>query len=93
MELERIEDAVHIRIGYVVEPDYDEPLMFTSLNGVKEYVKKTGVKFFYAFDRDDEENSVKIKSMYADRYRESDIEDRLIANKAGNNFFSNQKYK
>ena len=89
----RIFDATHIKIGYVVDLPYDEPIMFSTLNGVKEYVKKMGVKEFIAFDRNDEENSIAIKTMYADRYRESDIEDRLIANKSGNNFFSNQKYK
>lgn len=90
----RIFDAAHLKIGYVVDLPYDEPIMFATLNGVKEYIKKMGVKEFIAFDRDDEDNFITIKTMYADRYRESDIEDRLLANKSGDsNFFKNQKYK
>ena len=86
---QHIDDAVHIKVGYVAEIPDGGVSEFSSLNAVKMFVRETGLKHFFAFDRDNRANVVKIKAIYMDRYRESDIEDRLIANKqqGGKSFF------
>lgn len=86
---QHIDDAIHIKVGYVAETPDGGVSEFSSLNAVRMFVRETGLKYFYAFDRDNRANVVKIKAIYMDRYRESDIEDRLIANKqqGGKSFF------
>jgi len=82
-----IEDAARVRVGYFVEDEYDGGVThFRSLDSVREFVANVGAKRFYAYDLDDEDNIVKIKAVYMDRYRERDIVDRLLANKSGGNF-------
>lgn len=89
MENQQINDAVHIQIGYGAETPDGGVLQFPSFGAVKMYVRENGLKSFFAFDKDNRANIVKIKAIYMDRYRESDIEDRLIANKqqGGKSFF------
>lgn len=89
MKNQQINDAVHVKVGYVAETPDGSVTEFSSLGAVKEFVRETGLKYFTAFDRDNRANIVKIKAIYMDRYRESDIEDRLIANKqqGGKSFF------
>lgn len=89
MENQHIDDAVHIKVGYVAESPDGGVLEFSSFGAVKMYVRENGLKSFFAFDKDNRANVVKIKAIYMDRYRESDIEDRLIANKqqGGKSFF------
>ncbi len=89
MGKQQINDAVHIKIGYGAESPDGGVLEFSSFDAVKMYTRENGLKSFFAFDKDNRANIVKIKAIYMDRYRESDIEDRLIANKqqGGKSFF------
>lgn len=89
MKKQQIEDAVHIQVGYGTVSPNGDAMQFGSFGAVKMYVRENGLKEFFAFDRDNRANIVKIKAIYMDRYRESDIEDRLIANKqqGGKSFF------
>lgn len=89
MENQHIDDAVHIKVGYGAETPDGNVMEFPSFNAVKMFVRENGLKSFFAFDKDNRANIVKIKAIYMDRYRESDIEDRLIANKqqGGKSFF------
>lgn len=83
----RLEDAARVRVGYFVEIGFDGSVThFSTLDGVREFVRETGVRCFYAYDLDDGDNVVKIKAIYMDRYRERDIVDRLLANKSGGHF-------
>ncbi len=83
----RLEDAARVRVGYFVESGFDGSVThFSTLDGVREFVRETGERCFYAYDLDDDENIIKIKAIYMDRYRERDIVDRLLANKGGGQF-------
>lgn len=81
MKKQQIDDAVHIQVGYGAVSPNGDAMQFGSFGAVKMYVRENGLKEFFAFDKDNRANIVKIKAIYMDRYRESDIEDRLIANK------------
>lgn len=89
---QQINDTVHIPIGYAAEGTDGAMSYFSSFDAVKMFVRETGIKQFFAYDKTDKKNIVKIKAIYMDRYRESDIEDRLIANKqqGGESFFVKQ---
>ena len=89
MENQQINDTVHIQVGYGAETPDGGLTEFSSLGAVKMFVRENGLKDFFAFDRDNRANIVKIKAIYMDRYRESDIKDRLLANKqqGGKSFF------
>lgn len=89
MKTQQIEDAVHIEIGYGAETPDGQVTPFNSFEAVKMFVRETGIKSFFAYDKDNTANIISIKAIYMDRYRESDIKDRLIANKqqGGKSFF------
>lgn len=81
MERVFIADAAHVtNIGYVVDVEFDEPVMFSTLKAAAEYATRRKAKWITCFDRDNEENFCDIQTRYADRYTKRDIEDRLIAN-------------
>lgn len=85
----QVKDAIHIKVGYGVEMNDGTTTLFQSLQAVKMFVRENGLKFFFAYDKENRANSIRIKAIYMDRFRESDIEDRLIANKqqGGKSFF------
>ena len=85
----QVADAIHIQVGYGVETKDGSITLFNSFEAVKMFVRENGLKFFFAYDKENRANSIRIKAIYMDRYRESDIEDRLIANKqqGGKSFF------
>lgn len=91
---QQVTDAIHIQIGYSVEMNDGTVTLFSSFQAVKMFVRENGLKYFFAYDKENTSNSIRIKALYMDRYRESDIEDRLIANKrqSGKAFFI-QTYK
>ena len=86
----RVEDSARIhRVKFAVIPeDYSEDIMeFSDLDDVRYYMStQPKLKYFYAFDADDEDNSIKIRAIYMERYTERDIKDRLLANKRGDIF-------
>lgn len=85
-KMRRIVDAARInRVKYAVIPeDGSEIMEFSDLDDARYYMTtKPFIKYFYAFDVDDENNFIKIRAIYMDRYTERDIKDRLLANKAG----------
>ena len=82
----RIQDAARInRVKYAVIPEDGGDIMeFSDLDDVRYYMStKPFIKWFYAFDVDDESNFIKIRAIYMERYTVQDIKDRLLANKAG----------
>jgi hypothetical protein len=78
---EQVNDAVHINIAYGAETPDGNISYFSSFPAVKAFARETGIKHFFAFDKENRNNIIKIMTIYMDRYREDDIEDRLIANK------------
>lgn len=85
-KMRRILDAARVnRVKYAVIPeDGSEIMEFSDLDDVRYYMTtKPFIKYFYAFDVDDENNFIKIRAIYMERYTERDIKDRLLANKAG----------
>ena len=90
----RIQDAARInRVKYAVIPeDGTDIIEFNDLDDVRYYMStKPFIKYFYAFDVDDENNFIKIRATYMERYTVQDIKDRLLANKAGSGQY-NPKY-
>lgn len=89
--MKKIADKARInRVKYAIIPEgmsEDEIMEFSDLDDVRYYVStQPRIKYFYAFDADDSENFIKIRSVNMDRYTLEDIKDRLMANKRGDYF-------
>ena len=93
--MKRIKDAARInRVKFAVIPENysDEIMEFSDLDDARYYMTtKPFIKYFYAFDADNPENSIKIRAINMDRYTLKDIKDRLLAKAAGDIF--NFKYE
>ena len=91
---QRITDTARInRVKYAVIPeDGTDIVEFDDLDDVRYYMStKPYIKYFYAFDVDNEDVFIKIKATYMERYTVRDIKDRLLAIKAGSGHY-NPKY-
>lgn len=88
--MKRINDTSRIKNVKYLVLEGDDSIEFFNLEDVRYYVKnKPYIKYFYAFDVDNSDNFIKIRSIYMDRYTTQDVKDRLLSNQAGNYFKPN----